>query len=48
MISILADLTDEDIKWLDQLTAEQSVKPGWADRFHDAMRHKKANQKVEK
>jgi bifunctional UDP-N-acetylglucosamine pyrophosphorylase / glucosamine-1-phosphate N-acetyltransferase len=21
--------------------AEQSVKPGWADRFHDAMKRKK-------
>jgi bifunctional UDP-N-acetylglucosamine pyrophosphorylase / glucosamine-1-phosphate N-acetyltransferase len=25
----------------------QLVKPGWADRFHDAMRLKKANQKAE-
>lgn len=26
--------------------AEQSVKPGWADRFHDAMKKKKAAQKA--
>jgi bifunctional UDP-N-acetylglucosamine pyrophosphorylase/glucosamine-1-phosphate N-acetyltransferase len=25
--------------------AEQLVKPGWADRFHDAMRKKKAGGK---
>jgi bifunctional UDP-N-acetylglucosamine pyrophosphorylase/glucosamine-1-phosphate N-acetyltransferase len=25
--------------------AEQLVKPGWADRFHDAMRKKKAAEK---
>jgi bifunctional UDP-N-acetylglucosamine pyrophosphorylase / glucosamine-1-phosphate N-acetyltransferase len=24
--------------------AEQLVKPGWADRFHDAMRKKKAEK----
>ena len=24
---------------------EQIVKPGWADRFHDAMKKKKAAQK---
>jgi bifunctional UDP-N-acetylglucosamine pyrophosphorylase/glucosamine-1-phosphate N-acetyltransferase len=24
--------------------AEQLVKPGWADRFHDAMKKKKADQ----
>ena len=24
---------------------EQSVKPGWADRFHDAMKKKKAAEK---
>ena len=61
MARILADLPDEDIKWLDSLAAEsgrsraailreavssfraeQLVKPGWADRFHDAMKKKKA------
>ncbi len=26
--------------------AEQLVKPGWADRFHDAMRKKKAESKT--
>ena len=25
--------------------AEQSIKPGWADRFHDAMKRKKAAEK---
>jgi bifunctional UDP-N-acetylglucosamine pyrophosphorylase / glucosamine-1-phosphate N-acetyltransferase len=24
--------------------AEQSVKPGWADRFHEAMKRKKAEK----
>jgi bifunctional UDP-N-acetylglucosamine pyrophosphorylase/glucosamine-1-phosphate N-acetyltransferase len=33
---------------LRMVRGEQLVKPGWADRFHDAMRQKKANQKVEK
>jgi len=28
--------------------AEQLVKPGWADRFHDAMKKKKAEKKAEK
>jgi bifunctional UDP-N-acetylglucosamine pyrophosphorylase / glucosamine-1-phosphate N-acetyltransferase len=26
---------------LRMVRAEQGVKPGWADRFHDAMRRKK-------
>jgi bifunctional UDP-N-acetylglucosamine pyrophosphorylase/glucosamine-1-phosphate N-acetyltransferase len=26
--------------------AEQLVKPGWADRFHNAMRKKKADKKA--
>lgn len=27
------------------LRAEQPVKPGWADRFHDAMKKKKSDRK---
>jgi bifunctional UDP-N-acetylglucosamine pyrophosphorylase/glucosamine-1-phosphate N-acetyltransferase len=30
---------------LRMVRAEQLVKPGWADRFHDAMKHKKAEAK---
>ena len=30
---------------LRMVRAEQLVKPGWADRFHDAMRKKKAAEK---
>jgi bifunctional UDP-N-acetylglucosamine pyrophosphorylase/glucosamine-1-phosphate N-acetyltransferase len=29
---------------LRMVRAEQLVKPGWADRFHDAMRRKKAEK----
>ena len=31
---------------LRMVRAEQVVKPGWADRFHDAMKKKKAAQKT--
>ena len=30
---------------LRMVRAEQLVKPGWADRFHDAMKKKKAEGK---
>ena len=30
---------------LRMVRAEQLVKPGWADRFHDAMRKRKAEKK---
>ena len=30
---------------LRMVRAEQLVKPGWADRFHDAMKKKKAAEK---
>jgi bifunctional UDP-N-acetylglucosamine pyrophosphorylase/glucosamine-1-phosphate N-acetyltransferase len=33
---------------LRMVRAEQLVKPGWADRFHDAMKKKKAERKAEK
>ena len=31
---------------LRMVRGEQLVKPGWADRFHDAMREKKQKQKT--
>ena len=31
--------------WQDRSRAEQLVKPGWADRFHDVMRRKKKEGK---
>ncbi len=43
--AVTRDVADGDLRLV---RAEQSVKPGWADRFHDAMRQKKANQKAEK
>jgi bifunctional UDP-N-acetylglucosamine pyrophosphorylase / glucosamine-1-phosphate N-acetyltransferase len=33
------DVADGELR---MVRAEQAVKPGWADRFHDAMRKKKA------
>ncbi|MEO0908689.1 MAG: DapH/DapD/GlmU-related protein, partial [Pseudomonadota bacterium] len=33
---------------LRMVRAEQSVKPGWADRFHDTMKKKKAAGKKDK
>jgi bifunctional UDP-N-acetylglucosamine pyrophosphorylase / glucosamine-1-phosphate N-acetyltransferase len=33
---------------LRMVRAEQLVKPGWADRFHDAMKKKKAETKAKK
>jgi bifunctional UDP-N-acetylglucosamine pyrophosphorylase / glucosamine-1-phosphate N-acetyltransferase len=42
--AVTRDVADGELRLV---RAEQSVKPGWADRFHDAMRHKKANQKAD-
>ena len=35
---------DVDAGELRMERAEQSIKPGWADRFHDTMKKKKAGQ----
>jgi bifunctional UDP-N-acetylglucosamine pyrophosphorylase / glucosamine-1-phosphate N-acetyltransferase len=43
--AVSRDVADGELR---MVRAEQLVKPGWADRFHDAMRQKKANQKAEK
>jgi bifunctional UDP-N-acetylglucosamine pyrophosphorylase / glucosamine-1-phosphate N-acetyltransferase len=43
--AVSRDVADGELRLV---RAEQLVKPGWADRFHDAMRQKKANQKAEK
>jgi bifunctional UDP-N-acetylglucosamine pyrophosphorylase / glucosamine-1-phosphate N-acetyltransferase len=43
--AVARDVADGELRLV---RAEQLVKPGWADRFHDAMRQKKANQKAEK
>ncbi len=43
--AVTRDVADGELRLV---RAEQLVKPGWADRFHDAMRHKKASQKAEK
>jgi bifunctional UDP-N-acetylglucosamine pyrophosphorylase/glucosamine-1-phosphate N-acetyltransferase len=40
--TVTADVMDGELRLV---RAEQSVKPGWADRFHDAMRKKKAADK---
>ena len=40
--TVTRDVMDGELRLV---RAEQSVKPGWADRFHDAMRKKKAEQK---
>ncbi|HEX2813288.1 MAG TPA: bifunctional UDP-N-acetylglucosamine diphosphorylase/glucosamine-1-phosphate N-acetyltransferase GlmU [Sphingopyxis sp.] len=40
--TVTADVMDGELRLV---RAEQSVKPGWADRFHDAMRKKKAAEK---
>lgn len=36
------DVADSELR---RVRAEQLVKSGWADRFHDAMREKKAEGK---
>ncbi len=40
--AVTRDVADGELRLV---RAEQSVKPGWADRFHDAMRKKKAEGK---
>lgn len=40
--AVTRDVADGELRLV---RAEQSVKPGWADRFHDAMRKKKADAK---
>ncbi len=42
--AVTRDVADGELRLV---RAEQLVKPGWADRFHDAMRQKKSNQKAE-
>jgi hypothetical protein len=44
MTRILADLPDEDIKWLDQLAAERLAKPGCVGRVDDTIRRKRAER----
>ncbi len=43
--AVSRDVADGELRLV---RAEQLVKPGWADRFHDAMRKKKAEGKAEK
>ena len=43
--AVSRDVADGDLR---MVRAEQLVKPGWADRFHDAMKKKKAEKKAEK
>ena len=40
--AVTSDVADGDLR---MVRGEQIVKPGWADRFHDAMRKKKAAKK---
>lgn len=40
--TVTCDVDDGELRLV---RAEQSVKPGWADRFHDAMKKKKAAEK---
>jgi bifunctional UDP-N-acetylglucosamine pyrophosphorylase / glucosamine-1-phosphate N-acetyltransferase len=40
--TVTRDVADGELRLV---RAEQSVKPGWADRFHDAMKKKKADGK---
>jgi bifunctional UDP-N-acetylglucosamine pyrophosphorylase / glucosamine-1-phosphate N-acetyltransferase len=39
---VTRDVMDGELRLV---RAEQSVKPGWADRFHEAMKRKKAEKK---
>jgi bifunctional UDP-N-acetylglucosamine pyrophosphorylase / glucosamine-1-phosphate N-acetyltransferase len=41
--AVSRDVADGELR---MVRAEQLVKPGWADRFHDAMRKKKAEKKA--
>jgi len=43
--AVSRDVSDGELRLV---RAEQLVKPGWADRFHDAMKKKKAEKKAEK
>ena len=40
--AVSRDVADGELR---MVRAEQLVKPGWADRFHDAMKRKKADAK---
>ncbi len=40
--AVSGDVADGDLR---MVRGEQIVKPGWADRFHDAMKKKKASEK---
>ena len=40
--AVSRDVADGELR---MVRAEQLVKPGWADRFHDAMKRKKAEKK---
>jgi bifunctional UDP-N-acetylglucosamine pyrophosphorylase / glucosamine-1-phosphate N-acetyltransferase len=40
--AVSRDVADGELR---MVRAEQLVKPGWADRFHDAMKRKKADEK---
>jgi bifunctional UDP-N-acetylglucosamine pyrophosphorylase / glucosamine-1-phosphate N-acetyltransferase len=40
--AVSRDVADGELRIV---RAEQLVKPGWADRFHDAMRKKKAEKR---
>ena len=42
--AVSRDVSDGELR---MVRAEQMVKPGWADRFHDTMKKKKAAQKAE-
>ena len=43
--AVSGDVADGDLR---MVRGEQIVKPGWADRFHDAMKKKKAAAKRER
>lgn len=43
--AVSRDVCDGELRLV---RAEQLVKPGWADRFHDAMKKKKAEKKADK
>jgi bifunctional UDP-N-acetylglucosamine pyrophosphorylase/glucosamine-1-phosphate N-acetyltransferase len=43
--AVSRDVADGELR---MVRAEQLVKPGWADRFHDAMKKKKAEAKAKK
>ena len=40
--AVSRDVADGELR---MVRAEQLVKPGWADRFHDAMKKKKAEKR---